>query len=99
MAKIIAGRGAGAPEDGANVDDVGGARAVAAELGGNEHAEQPLLADGGERLGGETRLAVDRVGVLLGDRRDFFGAGDEIAQFRRFAEARAGRAVRDRAYV
>ena len=75
-------RGAGAAENGADVDDVGGARAVAAELGGNQHAEQPLFADGGEGLGGEARLAVDRVGVLLGDRRDRLGAGDEIARIR-----------------
>ena len=79
-------RSAGAAENGADVDDVGGARAVAAELGGNEHAEQLLLADGGEGFGGEARLAIDGVGVLLGDRSDLLGAGDEIARIRRFAE-------------
>ena len=92
-------RSAGAAENGADVDDVGGARAVAAEFGGNEHAEQLLLADGGEGFGGEARLAVDGVGVLLGDRRDFFGASDEIARSGAFAGSGARRAGRERAYV
>ena len=47
------GGGAGAAEHGADVGDVGGARALAAEFGGNEHAEQPLFADGRERLSGK----------------------------------------------
>jgi hypothetical protein len=93
------GRGAGAAENRADVDDVGGARAFAAELGGNQHAEQPLLADGGEGFGGEARFAVDRVGVLLGDRRDRFSASDEVARSRRLAGSRAGRAGRERSYV
>ncbi len=78
-------RSAGAAENRADVDDVGGARAVAAEFGGNEHAEQLVLADGGEGFGGKARLAIDSVGVWLGDRRDFLGAGDEIARSGRFA--------------
>ena len=92
-------RSAGAAENRADVDDVGGARAVAAEFGGNEHAEQLLFADGGEGFGGEARLAVDGVGVLLGDRRDFLGAGDEIARSGRFAGPGTGRAGRERANV
>ena len=92
-------RSAGAAEDRRDVDDVGDARAVAAEFEGNQHAQQPLLADGGEGFGREARVAVDSVGVQLGDRRGSLGAGDEVARSRRFAGSGACGARRERAYV
>jgi hypothetical protein len=55
-------RRAGAPEDVADVDDFRDAGVLAAELGRNHQAEQFLLANGFERFGGETAVAVDRVG-------------------------------------
>lgn len=83
-------RSAGAAKNGADVDDVGGARAVAAELGRNENAKQLLLADGGEGFGRKSGFTVDRVGVLLGDRRDVLGAGNEIARNPAFRRGESG---------
>ena len=68
------GRAQARAEDRADVRDVGGARAFAAELGGDQHAEQFLLTDRLERLGGKASVAVDRVGMALGDLRRGFGA-------------------------
>ncbi len=62
-----AGRGAGRAEDRADVGDVGGAAAVAAEFGRDQHAEQTLLADRGEGFGRKARLAIDRFGILFCD--------------------------------
>ena len=49
-------RGAGRAEDRADVGDVGGARALAAEFGRDQHAEQLVLADRRERLVRESAL-------------------------------------------
>ena len=48
----------------------------------------------GEGLGGEAGVAVDRVGVGLGDLRRGFGAGDEIARSDGLAGSGAGIAYR-----
>ena len=91
------GRAAGAAEDGADVGDIGRARAFAAELGRNQHAEQFLFADRLERLLGKARVAIDRVGMTLGDLRRRFRAADEIARLDGFAGAGATIAGRDQA--
>ena len=64
-----AGRAARRAEDRADVGDIGRAGAAAAELGGNHHAEQTLLADRLESLGGEAAVAVHRLGELFGHGR------------------------------
>jgi hypothetical protein len=46
-------------------------RAFAAELLQNEDRQKPRFFQCGERLVREARLAVDLIGILRGDRRDF----------------------------
>ena len=54
---------------------------------GNHHAEQTLLADGLESLGGEAAVAVHGFGELFGHGGGLFGALDEIPGFDGFAGA------------
>ena len=88
------GGAAGAAEHRANVGDVGRARSLAAEFGGNQHAQQLVFADRRERLGGKARVAIDLVGVTLGDRGDRLGAGEKIAGVGRFSRPGAKIALR-----
>ena len=63
------GRRAGPAERITDIDDVGDARAFAAELARHRDAEQPLRAQSAQRLAGEPRLRVDRNRMRSGDRR------------------------------
>ena len=68
------GRGAGAPERVADVDNVADARTLAAELSWNCRAQETLGARGGDRFGRHAGIVVDCGGVLSGDGCDAFGA-------------------------
>ena len=57
--------------------------ALAAERAGDGDAEQPLLAQGLERLGREARVLIDVGGVKCGDFiGDMSGFGDELVAHR-----------------
>jgi hypothetical protein len=68
------GRGAGAPERVADIDNVADARTLAAELTWNRRAQETLGARGGDRLGRHAGIMIDSGGVLGGDGRDAFHA-------------------------
>jgi hypothetical protein len=68
------GRGAGAPERVADIDNVADARTLAAELSWNCRAQETLGARGGDRFGRHAGIVVDCGGVLSGDGCDAFGA-------------------------
>jgi hypothetical protein len=68
------GRGAGAPERVADIDNVADARTLAAELTWNRRAQETLGARGGDRLGRHAGIMIDSGGMLGGDGRDAFGA-------------------------
>ena len=60
------GRGAGAPERVADIDNVADARTLAAELTWNRRAQETLGACGGDRLGRHTGIMIDGGGMLGG---------------------------------
>jgi hypothetical protein len=68
------GRGAGAAERVADIDDIADAGALAAQLAWNGRAEQAFSPRSGDRLRRHARIAIDGHRVLGGDRRDAFGA-------------------------
>jgi hypothetical protein len=68
------GRGAGAPERVADIDNVADARTLAAELSWNCRAQETLRARRGDRFGRHAGIVVDCGGVLSGDGCDAFGA-------------------------
>ncbi len=77
------------PEDIADVDDLGEARALAIEGDGHHRAEQALFADFGERFAWEAALGVDRRGILFGDLGYFAGSrGKLIVAFTERSDAR-----------
>ncbi len=66
----------------ADFRDVAEAGAFAAEFLGDEDRQEPRIFQGAQRLVRKARLAIDRVGVLGGDGRDFrraVGEGDHDA--------------------
>jgi hypothetical protein len=74
-----AGGGAGAAEHVTDIDGVGHAGAFAAELDGNQQAQQPFGTRGRERFAGKPRLTVDRIGMSGGRRSSGLGAQLDVA--------------------
>ena len=79
MAKIIAGRRRRRAPSTVQTSATSAARAPSPPSSrGNQHAEQPLLAQRRESLGGEAGVAVDRVGKRRGDLGDRLDARPEV---------------------
>src|SRR6516164_2343584 len=71
------GRRAGAPQAVADIGDLAGGRAFAAELARYHDTEKALLARGSECLLRKAGLLVDRAGVTSRDARHDLGSGCE----------------------